>query len=81
MGLGGSVRELIEELEGNPVVAEMEEIFGERISDPETEGKWIVWYTNKSEQTLSKFVDRARAARIKGVFARKGKVGCLADQD
>lgn len=59
-------------------IARMSDIFAHRIASPKVEGRWIVWTTGTSVQTLDKFVGRAKSAGIPGVWARDGKVGCLA---
>lgn len=41
------------------------------------QGKWLVWETGKSDQTLSKFVDRAKRAGFTA-FCRGGRFGILA---
>lgn len=62
-------------------IAKMTDIFtADRIRDPKVDGKWIIWTSPYSEKTLSKFVDRAKRAGIRSVWARSGKVGCAKDQ-
>lgn len=52
------------------------EIFAGRLQgDPVDEGGWTVWTCNKSGQTMSKFIDRAKKAGFKSAFFRPGKVG------
>lgn len=60
-------------------IATMTTIFGNRLDgDPEVGPEWIVWSTGTSEQTLAKFVARAKDAGVPGVFCRRGRVGCRA---
>lgn len=56
------------------------DIFSHRIdtSDRQERGGWVTFRATKSEQTLAKFVQRAKAAGCRSAFARGGRVGCLA---
>ena len=65
----------------NPTrIATMTATFGNRLDgEPEISGGWIVWSTGTSEQTLAKFVQRAKDAGVPGVFAKRGRVGCRAE--
>lgn len=66
-------------MDRDQTIAAMTDIFQHRLdSGPVVEGKWLVWRTTTSTQTLSKFVTRAQKAGVDGVWARTGKVGCLA---
>lgn len=59
------------------IIATMQDVFGDRIDGPPVERNgWLIWATDKSERTLSKFVARAKSAGVRGVWARDGKVGC-----
>ncbi len=56
----------------------MTTVFTDRIKNPTVKGQWIIFTATVSEQTLAKFVRRAKDAGIPGVWSRDGKVGCKA---
>lgn len=55
------------------------EIFSHRIdlSTRQVRGGWVTFKATKSEQTMGKFVARAKEAGARSAFCRGGRVGCL----
>lgn len=59
-------------------IADITAIMGHRIEgEPFRSGKWLVWRSTKSSQTMSKFVGRVADLGV-SCFCRDGKFGVLA---
>jgi hypothetical protein len=61
-------------------IARLVEIVDEhRVAKPRLDGEWLVWDITVSEQTMAKFVSRAKSAGYRSLFCRDGRFGLHID--